>query len=183
MKTSHLFTSFLFAEILLAYRCHCTPETTLTKAVHYTTYTASGDIITKRDIPNNNNNTSSSVSFDNVTCMEDSSLCSGHMGVCCTYEGIQSHVSTEEYSWFEDAWTCVRNNYTCCPASDGRLKGCPPGHSTCCIWGYSLNTLSFGCCNGKCSSKPGWCDEGAATSQALTAIVNAFLVAAAVLLL
>lgn len=141
---------------------------TLTQAIHYTKYKMSDialDVLEKSDkITKSNENPSSSSSFDNITCLDDASLCSGNLGSCCTYDEIQYHVKPEEFGPFEDIWTCIRSNYTCCPASDGNLRGCPPGHSTCCIWGSSLKTLSFGCCDGECSSKAGWCKEGGVDS-------------------
>lgn len=147
-------------------------EGTLTRAIHFTKYEQSNmavDALKRtRETATNSASVSSisSSSYENMTCVDDPTLCSGHMGTCCTYDEIQEHVKPEEYGQFEDDWTCIRNNYTCCPASDGHLKGCPPGHSTCCIWGKSLKTLSFGCCNGKCSSKAGWCNEGGVDSSA-----------------
>lgn len=151
-------------------------EGTLTRAIHFTEYEQSDiaiEVLIRTREPQKNgasdsspSTSASSSSYENMTCFDDPSLCSGRMGTCCTYDEIQGHVKPEEYGQFEDVWTCMQSNYTCCPASDGRLKGCPPDHSTCCIWGSSLKTLSFGCCNGGCSNKAGWCNEGRVDSGA-----------------
>lgn len=183
------FPLLLFAVLVPLLLCSArgSVDATLTRAIHYAKYESSGirlDTLERTKMfaerVDSSSSSSSSIS-DNETCADNSSLCSGHMGGCCMYDEIQNHVSAEEYAPFEDIWTCIRSNYTCCPASDGYLKGCPPDRSTCCIWGDSLKTLSFGCCDGKCSNKPGWCNEGLAKSGApslrnhLAALLYVFL--------